>query len=56
MQSINKSNSIDKILYNQIKFENLLIDYKWNNPDLNNNDNNELIIQLKNLISAYDII
>ena len=48
--------SIDNILYNQIKFENLLIDYKWNNPDLNKLDNNELIIQLKNLISAYDII
>ena len=48
--------SIDNILYNQIKFENLLIDYKWNNPDLNKLDNNELITQLKNLISAYDII
>ena len=48
--------SIDNILYNQIKFENLLIDYKWNNPDLNKLDNNVLIIQLKNLISAYDII
>ena len=34
--------SIDNILYNQIKFENLLIDYKWNNPDLNKLDNNEL--------------
>jgi len=48
--------SIDNILYNQIKFENLLIDYKWNNPDLNKLDNNELIVQLKNLITAYDII
>ena len=48
--------SIENILYNQIKMENLMIDYKWNNPDLNKLDNNELIIQLKNLISTYEII
>ena len=39
--------SIDYILYNQIKLENLLKDYKWNNPKLNNIENNELIIELK---------
>ena len=39
--------SIDYILYNQIKLENLFKDYKWNNPKLNNIENNELIIELK---------
>ena len=51
---INKYYSIDTILYNQIKMENLLKDYKWNNPDLSNTNNNELIIQLNNLISSYN--
>ena len=51
---INKYYSIDMILYNQIKMENLLKDYKWNNPDLSNTNNNELIIQLNNLISSYN--
>ena len=39
--------------------KNLMIDYKWNNPDLNKLDNNEfifIIIQLKNLISSDEII
>ena len=39
--------SIDYILYNQIKLENLFKDYKWNNPKLNNIENNDLIISLK---------
>ena len=52
---ISKYYSIELILYNQIKFENLLKDYKWNDPGLNNFDNNELIIQLKNFISSYKI-
>ena len=43
--------SFDLIAYNQILFENLLKDYKWNNPELNNLDNNNLIIELKNLIT-----
>ena len=38
--------SIDYLLYNQIKFENLYKDYKWNNPELNNIEKNELIIEL----------
>ena len=42
--------SIDYILYNQIKLENLLKDYKWNNPKLNDVENNDLIISLKNYI------
>ena len=42
--------SIDYILYNQIKLENLFKDYKWNNPKLNDVENNDLIIALKNYI------
>ena len=51
---ITKYYSIDNILYNQLKIENLLKDYKWNNPELSKLDENKLIIQLKNLISIYD--
>ena len=40
--------SIDSLLYNQIKLENLFKDYKWNNPELNNIQNNKMIIKLKN--------
>jgi len=42
--------SIDYVLYNQIKLENLFKDYKWNNPKLNDVENNDLIIALKNYI------
>ena len=48
---ITKYYSIENIIYNQIKFDNIFKDYKWNNPELNNFDKNELIIQLKNLIN-----
>ena len=41
--------SIDSLLYNQIKLENLFKDYKWNNKSLNNIHNNKMIIKLKNL-------
>ena len=44
---LHKYISIDYILYNQIKLENLLKDYKWNNPKLSKIENNELIIELK---------
>jgi len=50
---ISKYYSIENLLYNQIKLENLYKDYKWNNPSLNKFGNNELIIQLKNLISSF---
>jgi len=40
--------SIDYLLYNQIKLENLFKDYQWNNPELNDIQNNKLIIKLKN--------
>ena len=45
---------MENILYNQIKMENLLKDYKWNNTDLANINNNNLIIQLNSLISSYN--
>ena len=44
--------TIEDIIYNQIKIENLLKDYKWNDPKLNNIENNEAIIELK---SYYNI-
>ena len=47
---LSKYISIDYILYNQIKLENLFKDYKWNNPELNNIENNELINKLQNFI------
>ena len=40
--------SIDSLLYNQIKLENLFKDYKWNDPALNDIKNNRMIINLKN--------
>ena len=41
--------SIDNLLYNQIKLENLFKDYKWNNHSLDNIQNNELIKKLKKI-------
>ena len=32
----------------------MLKDYRWNNQELNNFDNNDLIIQFKNLISSFN--
>ena len=52
---INKYYSIENILYNQIKIERLLKDYKWNNEELANiNNNNELIYELNNSIFCYN--
>ena len=45
---LNKYLSIDNLLYNQIMFENMLKDYKWNDNTLNGIKNNELIIKFKN--------
>ena len=44
---VKKYNSADYIIYHQIILENLLKDYKWNNPKLKGIQNNELIIDLK---------
>ena len=39
--------SIDSLLYNQIKLENLFDDYTWNNPSLNSINKNLIIKKLK---------
>jgi hypothetical protein len=46
-QILSKYTSIDIILYNQIIFENLLKDYKWNDNNLKYIGNNILVKQLK---------
>ena len=48
-QILYKYMSVDYLLYNMIKLEKLFKDYIWNNPTLNNLENNELIIKLKQL-------
>ena len=45
---ISKYYSIDYIIYNQIILENLLKDYKWNDPALNNIESNEFITRITN--------
>ena len=52
-QIIYKYYSIENILYNQIKFENLLNDYKWNNPKLKNVQNNKTIIEIRNNLQIW---
>ena len=51
---VSKYYSIECVVSYLIKLENLLKDYRWNNPGLNNLDNNELILDLKNLISSFN--
>ena len=51
---ISKYYSIEYILYYQIKIENLLKDYRWNDPRLNIFESNELISQLKENISSFN--
>ena len=43
--------SIENILYNQLIMENLLKDYKWNNPDLKFIKNIQLIDKLNYIIN-----
>ena len=45
---ISKYLSVDYILYNQIKLENLFNDYIWNNKKLAEIDNNDSIKNFKN--------
>ena len=47
---ISKYYTMDFIIYNQMKLENLFKDYKWNNPELNAIENNKMISDLKLLI------
>ena len=42
--------SVDHILHNIIMLENLFKDYKWNDPNLNDIESNEMIKNLKSLI------
>ena len=44
---VSKYYSIENILYNQIMIENLLKDYKWNEPKLKRIESNKLINGLK---------
>jgi len=48
--------SIENLIYNQFMLENLLQDYKWNNPDLNSIKNNELIYKLEQIIKTEGIL
>ena len=45
--------SIDSVVYNQLRLENLFKDYKWNDPKLNSIDNNELVSKIENLTINY---
>ena len=44
---IAKFMTIENIFYNQIRFENLLKDYKWNNPQYDFKEKNEFILELQ---------
>ena len=48
--------SIENLLYNQILFDNLMKDYKWNNPELKSIHKNEFIKLLNKFISKLKII
>ena len=39
--------AVDLIIKNQILIENFMKDYKWDDPELNNIENNDLFIKLK---------
>ena len=47
--------SIDRLLYNQIKLENLFLDYKWNDPTLKYIKNNQDLDKLKILLNELII-
>lgn len=47
--------SVEHLLYNEIKLENLFLDYKWNNPNLKYIKNNEYIDKLKNKLNELNI-
>ena len=48
---ISKYYSIESVIYNQLRLENLFKDYKWNNPKLRSIENIDLINQIKELIN-----
>ena len=39
--------TVENLLYNQIRLENLLKDYKWNNPQYDTQEKNDFILELK---------
>ena len=49
---ITKISSIDKIMVNMIILENIIMDYKWNNPELKIFKNNDLLKKLNKLINT----
>jgi preprotein translocase subunit SecY len=48
--------SIENLIYSQFMLENLLQNYKWNNPDLNSIKNFELIYKLKQVIKTEGML
>ena len=48
---ISKYYTMDYIIYNQMRLENLFKDYKWNDPGLNIIENNEMINELKLILN-----
>ena len=47
---VSKYYSIDNIIYNQMRFELMLKDYKWNEPKYKISENNELVVNLNNYL------
>ena len=45
--------SIEKIVYNQMKLENLWNDYKWNNPQYEIKEKSDLMLNLKGKNDNY---
>ena len=43
---VSKYMTIESLLYNQIKLENLLKDYKWNNPQYEINEKHDFLLEL----------
>ena len=50
---LSKFVSIEKIVYNQMKLENLWNDYKWNNPQYEFKEKNDLMLNLKGKNDNY---
>ena len=44
---VSKYMTIESLLYNQIRLENLLRDYKWNNPQYEINEKHDFLLELK---------
>ena len=53
-EALKKYTSIDYLMFNQMRLENLFEDYKWNNPKLKNIKKNGYISKLKNKL-LFDV-